>query len=225
MTKYVPFNNQNSKLNHLYDDIIPISARTNPIKSTIIGQQIIPLKKITHAINEFSKITEIEIDTTPIIYNLYDFLGITYQTGNPAPEPSSAYESGESGGWLFKYPIQAFRVPQNQTPSELTGGTLEEDWEYTKTIAVINQAIYINNITEELLNYTKLKSYLYNQNNEDVSCDDFSELYRWHKEPNGYTFYYNAFFTIEQEDSQVFLKANLLIGNPKNFDSLQKYKI
>jgi len=161
---------------------------------------------------------------------LYDFWGITYSTGqgvgrDESPEPSSAYEQGEGGGgFLFIYPTENFRVLQGQTPFDVTN-VPNVDWTYVSTVAVVKSSMLVYNLPEKFLNYVKIKSYLYNESGEPVSSSDFSEIYRWVKESNGYTFNYNAFFTVEQEDSQIFVKTSLILINPNNYDALQKTKI
>lgn len=233
--KYNTFNHENSKLNSLYENIKPIGYNIIPIwkkyKRTIakkVVAQLTPIKKVEYSVNIFEKKSELEIDTTPVIYDLYNWLGITYSTGqgvngDESPQPASAYIES-NGSFYFKYPILDFRVPQPEKPHTLTG-TLPEEWEYVKTVASVKTSIFIRNITEEILNHIKIKTYLYNTANEPLSNDSFSELYRWNKESNGYTFNYNAFFTIEQENSQLLLYASLILDNPKQFDTLQKIKL
>jgi len=203
-----------NKLHKLYEDL---KARE------FTANLIVPLNKTTLSISTFKNTTEVIIPTTPQLYDLYDFLGATAQYGEPAPEPESAYTQDENR-WFFKYPATDFRVPQGQTPAELTG-TQNEQWEYVSTIAVVNQVVFLYDMNEQFLNYIKLKSYLSTENTEPVSSEDFSEIYRWNKENNGYGFYYNAFFTIDPDKTQAILFASLMLSNEYNFDALQKVKL
>lgn len=213
MTQYNTFNHKNSKLNALY-------SKVQEQKKQV--PELVKPEPIEHSVATFKKNQKIEIDTTPQYYDLYRWWGVTYSS-SPV-EPASAYEFGNPG-YYFKYPTVDFRVPKGSTPTQEVPGTDEDNWEYTSSIAIVKSAVFIKNINEKLLNYTKLKSYLYNDSNEPASAEDFSQITRWHKENNGYTFYYNAFFSVAQDDPQLLIKAELILRNPNDYDALYQTKL
>jgi len=214
MTQYRTFVNKNSKLNDIYQETLDILYRISQIEKQKPIEQSVPVFKMNKIYS---------LDTTPTYYDLYDWNGIIYTSIEP--EPSTAYQSGYRGGWFFLYPTQDFRVPQGIPAHLYAPGTSEDDWEYTKTVGIIQTQLTFHNMTERVINYMKLKSYIYNDINETVNCLDFNESYRWHQEGDNYTFYYNAFFSVEDADSQLLVKAELCAINPNTYDALTKEKI
>lgn len=215
MTDYNTFNHKNSKLNELYSNVQRYKAQVPELTKP---------KPVEHPITYLKKNRKVEIPTTPVYYDLYNWLGTTYASGGgDSPEPASAYDF--DGGYVFKYPVFDFRVPKGSTPMDIVIGSTEEQWEYSSSIAIINSSVFLRDVDETLLNFIKVKSYLYNDNDEPASCDDFSEIYRWHKDINGYTFYYNAFFSVDQDEPQLLIKAELILMSPHDYDAQSSIKL
>jgi len=182
------------------------------------------------------------IDTTPVYYDLYNFLGVTYATGTTSPIPASAYidVEEESGlhSYTFKYPVYGFSVPDALTPEDITDGATP--WEFQTKIAVIKTIINYPNLPDWALDGVKLLSYLYNEDgsivndlkfiylesgqNLDEQSVDFSTFHRWIKTENGFNLEYNAIYPIP-ENHDLSLVANLYMYNPKNDNYAQQIKI
>jgi len=222
------------------DKFISTRNKIVKIQKELINQEndITKLPKFSYKKNTSSflkKINIVEIDTTPVYYDLYNFKGITYSTGTISPEPESAYEksdepvSGDIYTYTFIYPIYGFSVLSGETPESVTGGATP--WEFKTTVAVIKNKIHLPNMPDWAITGCKLISYLYNedgslvenlkivlleegQNLDEISVD-FSEFYRWVKLEEGYNFEQYVIYPIP-ENHQISLKSNLYIYNFKN---------
>jgi len=197
-------------------------------------------KKITTSY--IKRLNKGSIDTTPVYYDLYNFLGTTYATGTTSPTPASAYIasliSGSIYSYTFKYPVYGFAVPDYLTPEDITDGATP--WEFQTKIAVIKTIVELPNLSEWMLDGTKIISYLYNEDgsvvtdlkfiylesgqNLDEQSVDFSTFHRWIKTENGFNLEYNAIYPIP-ENHDLSLVANLYMYNPKNDNYAQQIKI
>ena len=175
----------------------------------------------------------IELDFTPVHYDLYNFTGTTYQTGQISPVPSEAYEAVEiRTGWYafyFKYPTLGFPVPEGENPEDYSSGAT--DWESFggHKICKVNHIHTFQSIPSDFFNYTRVVSYLYtesgnsvpeynimNPNNpEEIFCT-YNTFYRFINRENSCDFYYYAIFPYSASE-EIKLKVRIYLINPKQY--------
>jgi len=201
--------------------------------------KIIDTSYVKNSSSFTKKITKISIDTTPVYYDLYKFLGVTYSVGEVSPTPESAYDarliSGTTYAYSFIYPAFGFAVPFEETPESVTDGATP--WEFQTSIAIIKSTILFSNISDLIVDGMSLISYVSNEDGsvvedlkvvleeESQSIDevsiDFSEFYRWIQLSEGYQFEYYAIYPVP-ENHQITLTSNLYFYNTKNDYYAQK---
>jgi hypothetical protein len=193
-------------------------------------QDIFKLSGFTYQTNSNSFLRHVNIvslDTTPVFYDLYKFLGITY--ANEAQEPASAYEyDADSNSWVFILPTVGFAVPEGATPESQTEGATP--WEYQTTIAIVKSSIDFPKMPDWGIDGAKLISYIANlngtpvenikvvlqssgQNMDEISVD-FNNFHRWIALEEGYRLEYYAIYPIT--NTQAVITSNLYIYNSKN---------
>ena len=185
-------------------------------------------------INRFQSVT---LDLTPVYYDLYKFLGITYVTGATPPDPASAYEERETEQWYFKLPTIGFAAPAGETPESVTGGATP--WEFQTTVAVVKTSKQFNKMPDWAIDGAKHISYLYKDDGTAYSSSkeilqtkstnlneisvDFNDFHRWVKLDSGYNFEYYAIYPLPS--SEVHLNTTIYFTNTKNTNYAKSEKI
>lgn len=144
------------------------------------------------------------LNTTPSIYDLYNFKGITYTNDPDLAVPVELYDTDDGGAsYYFILPTFGYRVNQGVDPEVETGAG---PWEYLTTINIVKTIVTFQNLTETMLHNARIVSYLHTTGNVAVpnleilvdpyinSYTDYSEFYRWRKTSIGYDLEYYAFF-------------------------------
>ncbi|MFA5048518.1 MAG: hypothetical protein WC516_05855 [Patescibacteria group bacterium] len=201
----------------------------------------VSIQKSTDAF--LKQINKVEIDTTPIYYDLYQFDGVTYAVGDGgSPAPASAYTatliSGSTYSYTFKYSIWAFPVLSGETPESITDGATP--WTYQTTIAIVKKVINFAKMPDWAIDGSRLVCYMYNldgslvgnlefilleggDNTQQMSVD-FSYFYRWVKQIKGYDFEFYAIYPVDTGHNLT-LSANLYFYNPKNYHENKSNKL
>lgn len=231
-------------------------SRTNILeqirKIERLGTDVKSLSKLNvqKKVDFFSKkINKIELDTTPVYYDLYNYNGITQAIGTAvSPTPESAYEatliSGTTYQYDFIYPIYGFVVPIGETPEDYTGGATP--WTYKTTIAVVKTTMQFSEMPDWAIDGSKVVCYVSNDDGSMVGnlefvllaggqdtqaiTVDFSYCYRWivlkddDNVTTGYNFEFFAIYPIAT-GHKTNLYANLYFYNPKDYYVIHPTKI
>lgn len=211
-------------------------------KSEANNKDLLKLSKFRYSTNYstfLKKLSYVELDTTPTYYDLYNFDGITYSTGETSPSPASAYSvtviSGSINAYSFIYPIYGFSVPIGEEPEDYTDGATP--WTFKTTLAIIKSITHFPKMPEWAIDGAKLISYLYKQDGSIVQnlkvvlresgqnlnelSVDLTEFYRWIELSEGYNFEHYAMYPLP-ENEEIFLNSKLYFFNPKNYHAKSK---
>lgn len=230
-----PFNTQKNK----YINLIK-NTQENSINLDFLKKQSLSVSNsLTFKRNRY-----VEIDFTPFHYDLYNFKGITYQTGQNSPEPAQAYDAEEiRTGWYiftFKYPTTAFPVPEGEDPADYSSGAT--DWESFEghKICKVNHIHTFKNISKDFFNYTRVVSCLYTESGnpvpeyniidpydpdyERILCT-YNNFYRFvtteiKSKKKSCDFYYYAIFPYSASE-EIKLKVRIYLINPKQYKVTQ----
>jgi len=210
------FKNNKYKLNKLWNQ-----TTENEVNSDRINKEEINV----HPVTIIKKTRELILDFDTMYYDLYDFLGITYQGGGSSPQPESAYIEDRPNHWYFKYPSHSFKVPQGEKPEDITG-TSAEDWNYVKTIGSIKQTYHFELFPDWAIPYIKIKTYIYSIDDIGipVEIEDLSTFHRWIKKEPGYDFEFHGFFTLPEEQ-ELLLQVSLVGLNKGVMNAIQGNQI
>ena len=191
-----------------------------------------------HSSSFINKFRSVELEFTPVYYDLYKFLGITYSGGgDTSPVPESAYIEQNSNEWYFKYPIIGFPVLAGATPESVTDGA--ETWEFQVTVAVIKSVTQFDKMPDWAIEGAKHVSYLYKTDGtpytsskeilqakstdlDEISVD-FNNFHRWVKLTNGYNFEFYAIYPLTS--TEIKLNTTLYFTNTKNTNYAKSEKI
>lgn len=193
--------------------------------------------------NTLSKIINIiDLDATPVLYDVYNFTGVTYAVGTVSPEPAEAYTatliSGTTYEYVFKYAIYGFPVPTQEAPADYSNGAT--DWTLKGSIVIIKKLLNFPIMPEWALRGCKVISYLSNEDNSsidslsitlreagiysDAVTIQYNTFHRWIKLEEGYDFEFQAIYPIKQ-NTQTLLTTKLYFYNPKEISNVQSRKI
>lgn len=145
-----------------------------------------------------------EIDTTPTIYDVYNWTGITTTNDPDVAVPEDFYELDNTGFYNFIFPQYGYRVLEGEEPEG-------DDWEFQTKIAVVDTHIDMKNMRQWAIEGTIVNSYFY-VNGEGISVPnlkfnlrpegtntsaidiEFGDFHRWVKYENFYRLHYYAVY-------------------------------
>jgi len=174
------------------------------------------------------------ITHTPIIYDLYRFLGVTYTNNESLAVPAELYTANEDDTvFTFNLPVYGYAVPQYTDPFDSTG---VDTWEYQLSVAIIKTRINYANITSDIVHRSNLFTYLTTDNNTEIPSlqilidpikeiyTDFSHFFRWIELTSGYDLEIYAFYPLV-ENINLSLITNVVFMTQGAFNEIQPYKI
>jgi hypothetical protein len=153
--------------------------------------------------NNFENFNVSTLNHVPIIYDLYNFLGITYTNNEAGAIPASCYDF-DGTAYRFNLPVYGYRVLQGVDPVVFSGGATP--WEFITSVNVIHTRVNYLNLPDSYIKKVKIVSYLYTDNNTSIPSlnilidpiseiyTDFSYFYRWLKVTDGYVLDFYSFF-------------------------------
>jgi len=144
------------------------------------------------------------ITHNPVLYDLYNFQGVTYTNNSAGAVPSQYYDiNGAGTAWTFNLPVYGYKIAYGIDPTTFLG---VGPWKFLSSIVIIKTKVYYVHLTDELVKNSKIISYLYTNNNSlvpnlEVLVDpiknislDFSVFHRWVKIDEGYALEYFSIF-------------------------------
>jgi len=210
---YQSFDNTKGKFEKLW-------VRINTDKNNI--KVLTPISINIISSNALKKTTRFELDTNPVYYDFYNFTGVTYRSGGGNdPTPASAYIENPPGTWTFILPIFDYRVPAGNDPEDYSE---TDEWEFASSSGNIRQILRFPSISEKDIYNFNLLSYLYDEEGNEITSENFAQFSRWIKRENGMDFYYHAYFVIPDE-KQLRLKAELVLINKQDYNTVPTTEI
>lgn len=187
------YDNIKFKIPTLYKDIKTIENKIDFLKLSNLSNT---------ATNNFENFNVSTLVHVPILYDLYNFTGVTY-TNNPAHAvPVNLYDF-DGVAYTFNLPVYGYRVPYGENPTTITGTS---SWDFLTTINIIRTKIIYLNLPDSYIRKTRIVSYLYTDDNTPIPSlkilvdpineifTDFSYFYRWLKVTDGYLLDFYSFF-------------------------------
>lgn len=218
----------------------------------VINEDVEKLSKkvVQKRVDFFSKkINKIELDITPVYYDLYNYDGITQAIGiESSPTPESAYIatliSGSTYQYDFIYPVYGYVVPTGESPEDYTDGATP--WTYKTTIAVVKTVLQFPEMPDWAVDGARVVCFVSNDDGTMVGdlefvlsaggqdtqaiTVDFSYCHRWIVLKNdlgetvGYNFEFFAIYPVAT-GHVTNLYANLYFYNPKDYYVIHSAKI
>jgi hypothetical protein len=191
------WNTENQKLRKLTEGIL--------FNESIID--FLKLNNISRSVNNSSeKFIISPVVHNPVLFDLYNFQGLTYTNDESGAVPPQYYDVNEENtAWTFNLPIWGYRVSDGVNPETLLG---VGPWEYLTSISIIKTKIHYLNLPEIYVQKAKVISYLYTDDNLaipsfEVLVDpindiylDFSTFYRWVQVTDGYELEFYSFLPV-----------------------------
>lgn len=201
-----------TKINLLKDFKLHTASSINPTRNI--------LTSITH---------------TPVIYDLYRYLGVTYTNNAEFAVPAELYTANEANTvFTFNLPVYGYPVPLDTDPNELLGTT--DAWEYQLSVAIIKTKINYAGINSDIVHRASLFTYFNTDSNITIPSlqvlvdpiaevyTDFFYFYRWVELETGYDLEVYAFYPLT-DNVNLSLTTNIVFFTQGAFNEIQPYQI
>ena len=198
------------------------------------------LQNVSTNVNSFQRYLFNTVEHVPVVFDLYDYQGVTFTTAEDSPEPEELYRRNESDtGWEFILPIFGYRIPHQEDIEELTG---TDEWEFNTSIVVSKSRVFYQGLTERTLDKLKPVTILsarfgdqlftpVNRDSFRILIDpinqvftDYSVFTRWVQKESGYDLEIYVFYPL-LEDHDIKVTTKVFAINKEVVDEIQPFKI
>ena len=180
------------------------------------------------------------IDHTPVVFDLYNWLGVTFTTAETSPEPTSLYQRNAlDTGWEFILPIFGYRIPHQADVETITGSS---DWEFNTSVVASKTKVFYQGLTERTLDRLRVVTILSARNQDQllvpisssafkILIDPINNIFtnysiftRWVKQNNGYDLEVYSFYPL-LDNLDIKLTTKVYGINKEVIDEIQPFKI
>jgi hypothetical protein len=177
----------------------------NDVKFTETSIDFLKRSDLNHSSVESFEVFLIErIEPNRVIYDLYDYKGITYTNNETDAVPVENFDVNEAHtAWTFKLPVYGYRIKKD---IETLPNVSPYTWEYSTSIVIIKHRIIFKNLSDYYIKKSRIINYLFTDNNVPLPSflillnpisdiyTEFSSFYRWIKVSDGYNLEYYAIY-------------------------------
>lgn len=215
-----------SKINKLWENITFNEFKINLLKEfdIRIGSMISPVRNVTNTISH-----------SPVIYDLYRYLGVTYTNDVNFAVPAELYTANENNSvFTFNLPTYGYAVPFDVDPNELLGTV--NAWEYQVSVAIIKTKINYTGLTSDIVRRANLVTLLETDSNITIPSlqvlidpikeiyTDFSYFYRWIELASSYDLEIYAFYPLTN-NVNLTMTTNITFFSKGAFNEIQSNQI
>lgn len=182
-----------------------LSVAWERVQATESTVDFLKFQKLTGVVaSDFQNYFINEITHAPVLYDLYNFQGVTYTTDPDLAVPVELYTPNEdSTAFTFNLPIYGYQVLQGVDPAISTGAS---PWQFVLSVALIKSKTYYLHLSARDLPKLKIVSYFSTEANVrlpsfqflvdpiDEIYTEYSSFYRWVKLETGFLLEFYAFY-------------------------------